>query len=76
MRTPEKDKFEWTICLKLDVTVLETMQNAIDQTLEQFGTVDTLVNIARSKICNYIITAMPLQRLGFQRANAIDFTMT
>ncbi|HIF0232828.1 TPA: SDR family oxidoreductase [Legionella pneumophila] len=48
MRTPEQDNtlhlLERTICPKLDVTDLGSMQTALEETLNHFGTIDVLVN--------------------------------
>ncbi|MFN8673290.1 MAG: SDR family oxidoreductase [Candidatus Sericytochromatia bacterium] len=50
MRTPEKEKdlriFKNVICPKLDVTNIDTIKNAIQETLDKFGDIDAIVNNA------------------------------
>ncbi|MEK7433547.1 MAG: SDR family oxidoreductase [Cyanobacteriota bacterium] len=50
MRTPSKEQeltqFKNVICPKLDVTDVESIKNAIKETIEKFGDIDVIVNNA------------------------------
>ena len=50
MRTPEKElelqKLKNIICLKLDVTDIDSIQNAVKVAIQKFGKIDVLVNNA------------------------------